>query len=108
MNRSVEPLEDRLRRALHQAAEQLDVPPVREWPAPSPEVSRHRAGHRGRGRGNVIAALGVVIAVLVAVLAVALLGHRHTHPASQPNSTPSLSPPPPTSFAPRLSRTDSR
>jgi hypothetical protein len=94
MTRSQEDLEDRVRRALDQAAKELPVSPA-TWHGPRPGPPPRRLPRPGVS--NVTALAGIAVAVLVAVVAVSSLhgpagGLRHPPGAPPSQQTTQSSP----------------
>lgn len=79
-------LEDRLRRVLTEAAEDVDNGPA-DWPGPRPSSRRRRLSLPAAG--SVVALAGAVIAVLVVAIALTAGSRRHPGPSS---SSPAGSP----------------
>ncbi len=75
MTTSQESLEDRLRRVLHEQAQELQVHPA-EWQGP-PLVVGHRRPRGLRSFGGLAVAFGSAIALLMAIGALVLVGHHN-------------------------------
>jgi hypothetical protein len=83
MTRSQQDLEDRLRRVLNEAADELAVGPA-TWDGPRPRSRRRRFPLPALG--SVVTAAGVAVAVVVAVVALSLRGPAATPSQSGPTT----------------------
>lgn len=101
MNGSQEEFEDRIRRALDQAARQLQVRPV-AWQGPLPAQRRLARPDLG----SVVALAAVLVALLIGAGALVVLGRQQRHHGVSPSGNP-LPPAPAAAFEPHLSRTES-